>query len=177
MPFTGLRAHKQAFYCSVNKYYKVLTAAMGGGYGISIPVSQINRLRLRGIDLNLGLRTSKSCRLHVSFGHRKEGVLLDSSLEFELQRVTQDSSWCWVTQEQLCYILSNRKRDRSARSCERRCCLSDPPSRRTDCVRKQALVTFGLEWIPSYHPSLSFCVGQMGMLMSSQGIRMEGVVI
>lgn len=57
---------------------------MGGGYGIDIPVLQINRLRLQGVDLNLGLRTSRSCQLRLSFGHQKEGVLLDSSLEFRL---------------------------------------------------------------------------------------------
>ena len=57
---------------------------MGGGYGINIPVLQVNRLRLRGIDLNLGLGTLRFCYLHVSFGHLKEGVLLDLSLEFPL---------------------------------------------------------------------------------------------
>lgn len=34
---------------------------MGGGYGINIPVLQVNRLRLRGIDLNLGLGTLRFC--------------------------------------------------------------------------------------------------------------------
>lgn len=153
---------------------------MGGGYETDIPVLQINRLRLQGVDLNLGLRTSRSCHLHLSFGHQKEGVLLDSSLEFQLlppraplpptpteghlphQLVTEGLSGNFI-------IFSA-----PAKGIDPPGSLKGGVARETYTLvpyrpgLKASSVTFWLDRMTPYRPILGFWVGKMEMLMWSR---------